>query len=486
MANWDYRSSYFNSSWVVSSDSGRKVTASLSLRTTIDQPKQSTTNWKARFAHFSTYTRLNPDQIRVLHLNPGSKGTPLSGDFSIITYNPSIPDHERPQYESLSWVWGDGRGDKEPFLLGEETIYIYKSLSEALNAIRSDNSVRTLWVDALCINQNHIEEKSHQVSQMDMTYRRAARVLAWLGRGNEQSAIGMQALSHMSTGYIEGRNFWYAQPPEILVPAIEDIMSRPYWQRIWVVQESALAKKTVLICGEDSFEWTNNLGAVLAFLRSVKLAAISPGWPPGLSIHPMTELLDRQLENGPDAALWARRRPGVDVLSVAYELRNRQAVDARDKMYAILGLLDDETAGKLAPSYTIPIEEAFDKFVRLVESHSASYFAQLMQPLENLPALDTNPKGASHDSKESKVQPRNERTLASGRFQGGAESLCLEAVRLMGAGQLAEASRILGRAQIILNSDLQAQHGKNNTLPRVEATESIASEAVTIQKTGTW
>lgn len=38
-----------------------------------------------------------------------------------------------------------------------------------------------MWIDALCINWGDIDEKSHQVRQVDRVYIPAKRVVVWLG-----------------------------------------------------------------------------------------------------------------------------------------------------------------------------------------------------------------------------------------------------------------------------------------------------------------
>jgi hypothetical protein len=48
--------------------------------------------------------------------------------------------------------------------------------------MRYEDRARTLWVDALWINQEGIEEQGHQVGRMGYTYRQASCVIVWLGQ----------------------------------------------------------------------------------------------------------------------------------------------------------------------------------------------------------------------------------------------------------------------------------------------------------------
>ena len=57
---------------------------------------------------------------------------------------------------------------------------VTKSLEQALRHVRHLDEVRRLWVDAVCINQQDLNERNRQVWSMDEVYRRAERVALWL------------------------------------------------------------------------------------------------------------------------------------------------------------------------------------------------------------------------------------------------------------------------------------------------------------------
>ncbi len=89
------------------------------------------------------------------------------------------PHHD---YEALSYVWGNAVFP-ETLCLGEKgTHAITTNLSRCLVALRKPDSVRVLWVDAVCINQQDVKEKSQQVALMGKIYRGAKTVLIWLVR----------------------------------------------------------------------------------------------------------------------------------------------------------------------------------------------------------------------------------------------------------------------------------------------------------------
>ena len=124
------------------------------------------------------------DSIRLLKLKPASSSdATLSCELSESNLSAA------PEYEALSYVWGK---DEYPqrIELPSGCLKITESLASALRTLRSSDKPRQLWVDAVCINQCDHVEKAHQVAQMAKIYRKAARVLAWLGESSD-AALNM-------------------------------------------------------------------------------------------------------------------------------------------------------------------------------------------------------------------------------------------------------------------------------------------------------
>ncbi|KAK5168622.1 uncharacterized protein LTR77_005931 [Saxophila tyrrhenica] len=135
--------------------------------------------------------RLAHDEIRVLLLEPSSDRTAdIRCDLVV-----RAVDASSPAYEALSYTWGPpylAEEDDGAALTGytEEVRHISlcgirqpvgSNLSDCLKRLRFPRSTRVLWVDALCINQQDDEERSHQVSIMSKVYRNRSRVAIWLG-----------------------------------------------------------------------------------------------------------------------------------------------------------------------------------------------------------------------------------------------------------------------------------------------------------------
>lgn len=155
------------------------------------------------------YEPLDPSdkEIRLLTLHPGSPNEEIRVD---ITYS-SL--HDRPQYLALSYVWGAVEA-VNPLLVNGNRHYVTQNLLYALQHLRNmrgPNGGISFWIDALCINQDDNEEKSHQVVLMRDIYSQAYKVLVWLAPPSEESEIllarmrAIEALTYLLTFSIMGR-----------------------------------------------------------------------------------------------------------------------------------------------------------------------------------------------------------------------------------------------------------------------------------------
>ncbi|KAG6356286.1 hypothetical protein INS49_015673 [Diaporthe citri] len=97
------------------------------------------------------------------------------------------------KYTALSYVWADPPGTTPIIVNGVET-QITLNLEAALRHIRQPSCAAVLWVDALCINQEDLAEKNHQVEMMREIYSGAELVVAWLGSAREDSDLAMELL----------------------------------------------------------------------------------------------------------------------------------------------------------------------------------------------------------------------------------------------------------------------------------------------------
>jgi hypothetical protein len=127
------------------------------------------------------------------------------------------------------------------------------------------------WVDAICINQASIAEENHQLPLMGKIYSQARGVAIWLGEERDDSKLAMALIQRWGDGINAamklGEDQWVLKPLEAFLKFIEDpydeksikalnlLLRRDYWRRLWIIQEIVLAKTRVLFCGEDVVEY---------------------------------------------------------------------------------------------------------------------------------------------------------------------------------------------------------------------------------------
>jgi len=116
-------------------------------------------------------------EIRLLILKKAAK---ISDDIHCELRTTSLAKRPRPIYHTVSYVWDDEH-DKRVVYLYERRIRITASAEQVLRRFRWREFDRILWIDALCINQIDIAERSQQVAIMHEIFTECARNLTWLG-----------------------------------------------------------------------------------------------------------------------------------------------------------------------------------------------------------------------------------------------------------------------------------------------------------------
>ncbi|KAL8767641.1 MAG: hypothetical protein Q9209_005900 [Squamulea sp. 1 TL-2023] len=194
---------------------------------------------------------LTVSEFRILMLCPsGNKKDDIHCTLKKATFKTN-PDKE-PVYEALSYVWGDAR-EKRIIYVNGLPFAVTVNLFVALKYLREADETRALWIDAVCIDQNNLVEKTHQVSMMKHIYRSASLVLLWLGESDKDIRKAIAHLELLDT--IGGR-----RPTEEslkpFLPGLAKIFKKPWWSRLWVVQEVFMANREPRFgCGRKWFPW---------------------------------------------------------------------------------------------------------------------------------------------------------------------------------------------------------------------------------------
>jgi hypothetical protein len=151
---------------------------------------------------------------------------------------------ESPRYTALSYVWGDHTDTVAIQVCGKElsvTRNLFKFLECHRDTFLRNRSTEPLfWIDAICIDQSNIGERSRQVESMAEVYKKAQNVLIWLGEENEDTSIAFETARKWNKDY---------QVTEQERQACSKTFRGGWWDRLWVVQEAVHARSLLMRCG---------------------------------------------------------------------------------------------------------------------------------------------------------------------------------------------------------------------------------------------
>jgi hypothetical protein len=228
--------------------------------------------------------RLQGDKIRILHILPGRRTDPLRCRLSIVCVSKEVGGvrkcKRRHDYQALSYVWGGWEGNRSIQLQGHDGFAVTDNLYAALRRLRRSKTVRSIWTDALCINQNDVTERSAQVARMSSICQQAALTIVWLGdlppaterdaylyatalaclRHQRLDLHNLQAMEHLCIGKVLKRP---GTKEEIEAQKLHDLFTLllrapkpPFWsQRTWIVQEIALSSWKTVLFGRWQMSW---------------------------------------------------------------------------------------------------------------------------------------------------------------------------------------------------------------------------------------
>ncbi|KKO97337.1 hypothetical protein THAR02_10557 [Trichoderma harzianum] len=253
--------------------------------------------------------------IRLLRLLPDrNENAPLHSQ--LFDYPMLEMDDGQHMYEALSYVWGSS---ERPHILhiDEKSLPITANLYEVLLRLRDKMIERILWIDAVCIDQTSIEERGEQIQYMAEIYSKANRAIVWLGEAADNSD---QALKSIRMAADEEHQ---SSQKDTDKQAVLAILDRPWFRRIWVLQEVAAAQHIVMMCGSTRIDGVNSLGGI------------------SLDIRPLGALIDMY--------------------------HTHEATERHDKIFALLGMSsNDPTTHGLLPNYKTPWDKLMVQLVGFI------------------------------------------------------------------------------------------------------------------------
>ncbi|KAH7323522.1 heterokaryon incompatibility protein-domain-containing protein [Rhexocercosporidium sp. MPI-PUGE-AT-0058] len=278
-------------------------------------------------------------------------------------------------YEALSYVWGDPE-NKVPILCSGYEIKVTQNLATALKYLRRTESVRQIWADAICINQQDLIEKSQQVQQMGRVYASADKTLVWLGEEHPEDKGALeQLLSWLQSpaphidwqracilwespssfvfnvkGVSDEAAAWL-QVQQVFLPPMMHLFARDWWRRKWIIQELVRAKSAVFICGTQQSDWASiqrHLGDTdpmtsRHFAHTLLLIGVMRELPytDGLRFKSQAGMVNAH-QMARFASIFHRKDPSEperpDLVELAFRSVGFECTVAVDGLYALLGL----------------------------------------------------------------------------------------------------------------------------------------------------
>ncbi|KAF4338441.1 heterokaryon incompatibility het-6 [Fusarium beomiforme] len=333
------------------------------------------------------YHALLPLELRFLQLHPGCPEEPLIG--SIIHQRFAPEENSRPDFEALSYCWGDqSQPDSIPLVNfssstdEEETLSFEKqgcldigrNLAAALRALRHTTEKRILWCDPICINQKDTAERAAQVQRMHDVYRYATRVIVWLGAEVPWGALVMDTLRWVGdqiTGVridettfnllplfaekADKRFMDFTKPFPLSRDqwlAIEQVLDLDWHKRLWTYQEVALANpETCLVkLGREEMLWDQFKDVIMFLTCRAKLAT--------------NNIRDGASYVKNKNMFWIKASVGIlgisdGWISVIRDASPYQCLDDRDRIFALRGLVSPALAMQVIPDYSKSLKEIF-------------------------------------------------------------------------------------------------------------------------------
>ncbi|KAE8378076.1 heterokaryon incompatibility protein-domain-containing protein [Aspergillus bertholletiae] len=310
------------------------------------------------------------------------------------------PEESVISYEALSYTWGS-TASMETIRMGGKQLHITPNLYFALQHLRWPHEDRILWVDGICIDQANEKERGHQVRHMGDVYKQAERVIFWLGPPTYATNVILDSLQQFHKESTRHRckkwelsdprwvDLWSAVQPGLkdrhsaLVvqqrEGLQELLGRPWFRRVWIIQEVAHARAGLVCCGQ----------------RSVS-AHIFPLAPLLLGIAPDTHsqaVLDIMPGSAKSGTWWNMNR---DLYTLLQKFSASEASLPHDTVYALLGISSDaQDTDMLRPNYANSEHDVihdvmcflFDEFTY---DRYQSYFKTVRDLVKDLQMLNTS------------------------------------------------------------------------------------------------
>jgi hypothetical protein len=265
----------------------------------------------------------------------------------------SLLDTTQVQYEAISYAWGDQQPTERLAIQGStphQFIMIKPNVGTMLRYLRSPRQQRWLWIDALCINQENLEEKGAQVRFMEEIYRQAKGIVIWVGTPPDapdpKAATARLFQLLVKYGPADNRP---EQEQAATWEKLEAILSRAWFTRRWTIQEALLAKQAIMMCGSSLMNFM--VFAKNAFLTAQRQSRLDPS----LSAVLRKLWIMYKLRSAPVSEVRS------DPLRLLIDFSTADCTDPRDRIFA----LNAVSNVKASVSYTDTAEQVYKSYAAM-------------------------------------------------------------------------------------------------------------------------
>lgn len=346
------------------------------------------------------YDSLPTGHVRLLTLtSPATQLEQLTWSLQTVPLPSQNPD-TAIAFEALSYTWGDLR-QTYPLICDGRELRIHHGLHTALPYLARRPSSLPLWIDAVCINQSIDSEKLVQIRLMSEIYQSASHVWVWLGAAEEPAA--REAVTTLFPKLREIHETIEALPERFTVEpahfglpgydspawtALEKILKSPWFLRLWIVQEAALAREITCLFGHHTIDW-NELDDALYHARDLRAVKEKDG--SRLTIHedPIVQnnnvfrarkVYQNWLANGGEDF-----EPVTNMLlAVRAFTTHSQCSEARDRVIALVGLLGKNHQNDIKFDGKMSVVELYCEFMQFIFHADPRYLLRLPDDLLRL------------------------------------------------------------------------------------------------------
>ncbi|KAK1457836.1 HET domain-containing protein [Colletotrichum melonis] len=339
------------------------------------------------------------DAFRLLLLEPSAaRADQLRGSLRNTTLAECDYDLIDP-YTALSYVWGTSERACRIRLVdggGREHLFaITASLDDALRDLRDPTRVRRVWADALCIDQDNVDERNAQVRLMGQIYSTAHSTVIHLGHLTPDVAEVFSVPREFAPepGTDNGESTAVAAIGE---GGPWSLLSKTWFERVWVFQELVLSRDPWVQCGSRRIRWREFCAFFLG------------GGGPGSSQRAQNDKERRRVLADMNAS-WASQSR-LPLHRAVKARRGLGATNPADFVYATFGIISDlETVEQyLKIDYNMSVGRTFGKVAQYMFYELG--IEQMVFHVDDAPAskrLDGLPSWAPDWNLEASYTKRN-------------------------------------------------------------------------------